>query len=190
MSDPFKVTGNSESKFKKKNHYKLSDGDFVFRIVRPMEKYTYDPKGWSVYHSVHFGYKNTEGKMRAFESPQVKNYKTRMIEVPDPALDRLNDLKSQLEAAKAEGNGPLVARLNTLVGYKGVYNVDNNHHMNVIGLDGSIGELKIRGTAKRALDSEIKRLELEGVYPLSDDDGRFFVFQPLAPDRYKVVLYL
>ena len=176
MSKSLKASFGGGQQYKKKNHYKLKDGDLVARIVPPMTKFTNDTRGWLRYHSVHFGYKNVEGKLRMFESPLVKNNKTKMIEVPDAALDRLNDLKAKLEQAKKDGNTPLVAKLNTLVGYKGVYSVDNNYHMNVILLDGSIGELKIRYKAKLDLEREIKRLEAEGVNPLSEEDGRFFVF--------------
>lgn len=176
MSKSLNANTSGKTEYKKKNHYKLKDGDVVYRIVPPMTKFTDNSRDWIKYHSVHFGYKNTEGKLRIFESPLVKNSKTKMIEVPDAALERLNDLKAKLEQARAEGNGPLVAKLNTLVGFKGVYNVDNNYHMNVIGLDGSIGELKIRHKAKLDLDREIKRLESEGFKPLSEEAGVFLVF--------------
>ena len=164
-----------KQEFKKKVYFKLKDGDQVFRILPPMGDLA--EKGvWSRFYSVHFGYKNTEGKLRTFVSPLVRNNKTKMIEVPDAALDRINDLKAKLEEAKASGNAPMVAKLNTLVGFKGVYSADNNHHMNVMDLNGTIGVLKIRHRAKLALDAEIKKLRSEGCDPLSVEDGRFFVF--------------
>lgn len=184
---------SGESNFKKKNHYKLKDGDVVARILpQPKGSAAEYNSAWSKFHSVHFGYKNVEGKFRPFESPLVKNNKTKMIEVADPALDRLNDLKTKLENAKAEMNAPLTAKLNTLVGQKGVYNIDNNHHMNVMLLDGSIGELKLRHKAKLDLDREIKKLRSEGVDPLSFEDGRFFVFNRTGmgnETNFKVTTY-
>lgn len=189
---------SGESSFKKKNHFKLRDGDVVARILpqpKGFIKSEYSSE-WSKYHSVQFGYKNTEGKFRPFESPLVVSYdketKVKTIEVTDAALDRINDFKAKLETARSEGNGPLVARLNTLVGQKGIYNVDNNHHMNVMLLDGSIGELKIRYKAKVDLDREIKKLRSEGVDPLSFEDGRFFVFSRSGmgnETNYKVSTY-
>jgi hypothetical protein len=165
-----------QSKFKKKNRYELVDGELVFAILPPPNFEERNDGKWSEYISLHFGYKNMEGKHRPFASCQVKNGKTKMIEVPDAALDRLNDLKAKLAAAELEGNQPLSAKLKTLVGFMGVYNVDNGHHMNVIGLDGNIGTLKIRHKAKQALDAEIERLRKTGVNPLSFEDGRYFVF--------------
>lgn len=182
-----------ESTFKKKNHYDLKDGDVIAAILpQPKGKNAEYEGAWSKYHSVHFGYKNTEGKFRPFESPLVKNNKTKMVEVPDAALDRINQFKAALEKAKVEGNAALVAKLNILVGQKGTYNVDNNHHMNVVLLDGSIGELKIRYKAKLELDREIKRLRDEGVEPLSFEDGRLFRFSRSgtgSDTSFKVTVY-
>lgn len=165
-----------KTQYKKKNRFNQEDGDVIFRILPPLGDLA-DKGIWSRFHSVHFGYKNTEGKLRPFTSPLVKNNKTREVEVRDAALDRLNDLKTKLDQAKIEGNAPLVARLNVLVGpNKAIYNIDNGHHMNVIDLQGNIGTLKIRHKAKILLDAEIKKLRDEGVDPLSLEDGRFFIF--------------
>ena len=169
------VASYGKKEFKKKNHYKQQDGDMIFRILPPMGNLA--EKGrWSSYHNVHFGYKTLEGKFRPFESPLVRDNRTKVVSVPDAALDRLDHLKAQLAKAKDEGNAPLVAKLNTLVGNMGVYNLDNNHHLNVIDLQGNIGEFKIRHKCKMALDIEIEKLRKEGCDPLSLDNGRFFVF--------------
>ncbi|HEY5236473.1 MAG TPA: hypothetical protein VIJ14_09870, partial [Rhabdochlamydiaceae bacterium] len=184
---------NYEKGFKKKNYFKLADGSQIFRILPPVGDLA--AKGvWSRYYSVHFGYKNMAGKLRTFLSTEQKNQKTKMIEVPDPALDRINDLKAKLEGARAAGNQPLVAKLNALVGQKGTYNVDRNHHMNVIELTtGKVGVLKLRHKAKLALDEEIKRLKKEdNCDPLSVDNGRFFTFTRTGTSNetnFKVVEY-
>lgn len=181
--------------FKKKNHFDTSDGDVVARIFPPFGSLK-DKGVWHVFHSIHWGYKNSEGKHRSFESPLEEKYdkdtKTRTVLVRDAALDRLNDLKAKLEAAKAEGNAALVARLNSLVGMRGIYNVDNNQHMNVMLLDGTAGELKIRHKHFLALKAEIDRLRSEGVDPLSLEDGRFFVFHKDGKGNetnFKVTVY-
>ena len=174
MSNNWNPNYGGKKTFTKVNRYKMENGDVVFRILPPPQGPLRDAGIWSKYCAVHFGFKNTEGKIRPFESPLVR--KNKVVEVPDAALDRLNDLKAKLEEARKSGNGPLMSKLNTLVGLKGVYSVDNNHHMNVIGLDGKIGVLKLRYKAKLALDAEIKKLEAKGVSPISFDDGRFFVF--------------
>jgi len=189
--EDWKPNYGGKTQYKKKNRYSQKDGDVVFRILpQPKGNRTERSSDWSKYVSVHFGYKNLEGKARPFQSSQVKRNKE--VLVGDPALDRLNELKTKLEAARVEGNAALVAKLSALVGFEGVYNVDNNHYMNVIGLDGNIGLLKIRYTAKQALDEEIKRLQAAGVEPLSFENGRFFVFTRSGKNRdtaFKVNVY-
>lgn len=158
----------------KRTYFKMKDGDNVYRILPPMGELA-DKGIWSVFYNVHYGYKNSEGKLRPFQSSLVKNYKTKMIEVPDAALERIEKLKAQLEAAKKAGNSVLVAKLNELVGQKGMFNLDNNHYVNAIDAQGNIGILKLRHRCKVALDATMKRLRENGVDPLSVEDGRFFV---------------
>lgn len=160
----------------KKTYFKLKDGDNTYRILPPMGDLA-DQGIWSVFYRVHYGYKNSAGKLRPFESPLVKNYKTKMIEAPDAALERIENLKAQLEAAKKANNQPMITKLNEFVGQKGMFNLDSNHYLNVIDLQGNIGILKLRHRAKVALDAEIKRLREKGVDPLSVENGRFFTIR-------------
>lgn len=184
--------GGAKKFFKKKNTYKQVDGDIVFRIVPPLTKFTDDPTGWLRFHSVVFGYKNLEGKARPFESPLVMVNKTKEIKVPCAATERVNSLKEKLKEAIATDNKPLATKLNVLVGQMGVYNIDNNHHMNVVGLDGNIGTFRIRHKSKLALDVEIAKLTARGINPLSLEDGRFFVFNRIGKGNetgFKVSVY-
>jgi hypothetical protein len=160
----------------KRKYFRLKDGEATFRILPPLGDLA-DKGIWSVFYNVHFGYRNSKNQLRPFQSPLVKNRKTKMIEVPDAALERIQKLKTDLENAKATGNTKVVETLEKLVGMKGIYSLDNNHYMNVIDLQGNIGVLQIRHRAKLALDAEIKRLRESGVDPLSADDGRFFTFR-------------
>lgn len=187
--------------YKKKNYFKMKDGDVIFRILPPYSEINKaypqlglpDNNAWAKFHSIHFGYKNSEGKIRPFESPQEKN-KEKEITVRDAALDRLNELKEKLDTLRKDANSDpkMVGKLNALVGMKGIYSIDNNHHMNVVDLQGNVGTLKIRHKAKLALDIEIKKLEDDGVDPLSLTDGRFFVFSRSGMSNetgFKVVVY-
>ena len=81
-----------------------------------------------------------------------------MIEVADAAKDRITNLKAKFEEAKKAGNKAVVDRLDPLVGSHWMYNLDNNHYMNVVDAQGNIGILKIRHKAKLALEAEIKKL--------------------------------
>ena len=158
-----------------RKYFKLKDGEQAYRILPPLGELA-DQGRWSVFHSVHYGYKSTDGKQKPFLTSEVKNRKTGMIEVADAAKDRITNLKAKLEEAKKAGNKAVVDRLDPLVGSQGMYNLDNNHYMNVVDAQGNIGILKIRHKAKLALEAEIKKLNSDGVDPLSVDNGRFFVF--------------
>lgn len=157
----------------RRTYFKIKDGDNTYRIIPPIGDLA-DKGVWSVFYKVHYGYKNSEGKLRPFESPLIKNFKTKMIDAPDAALERIEKLKAQLEAAKKAGNTQLVAKLNEFVGPKGSFNLDNNHYVNAIDLQGNIGILKLRHRAKVALDATMKRLRENGVDPLDPDNGRYF----------------
>jgi hypothetical protein len=158
-----------------RKYFKLKNGEQAFRILPPLGELA-DQGRWSIFHSVHYGYKGTDGKQKPFLSCEVKNRKNGMIEVADAAKDRITNLKAKLDEAKKTGNKAVVDALDPLVGSQGMYNLDNNHYMNVVDAQGNIGILKIRHKAKLALEAEIKKLENEGVDPLSVDNGRFFVF--------------
>jgi len=170
--------------FKKRNYWKLKDGSSgPYRILPPLGDLA-DKGRWSVYYNIHYGYFNSKEKMRTFQSPLVKNNKTKMIEVPDAALERIQNLTAQLDAAKAAGNEKLASKILELVGgKKSRFNLDSHHYMNVIDAQGNIGILKIRHRAKQALDAAIKILKEKNIDPLSVEDGRFFVFHRSGTGR-------
>lgn len=168
-----KLGGN----FVKRNRYKMKDGDNVYRIIPAMGDLAEEGR-WSVYYNVVFGFKTTDGKHRPFQSPQVKNNKKKMIEVPCAATDLINRLKGELDASKKAGNNEKAAQLAKIVGdypVMGVYSLNNDHYVNVIDKQGNVGVLEIGHKAKLALDNEIKRIrESEGFDPLAPETGRFF----------------
>lgn len=162
----------------KRKYFKLKDGTSEFRILPPLGFNGADPDGkWSQFYNVHYGYANSKGEMRVFQSSLVKNRKTKMIEAGDAALDRINAIKAEVEKAKAAGDTAREKKLQELAGgQKSKYNLDNNHYLNAIDDQGNIGILKLRHRAKLALDVEIKRLRDKGVEPLDVETGRVFVF--------------
>lgn len=165
------------AEYTKKKYFKLKDGESVFRILPPMGELA-DKGIWSVYHSVHYGYKNSEGKLRTFLSPLVVNRANKMIESPDAALEFIERIKAQIEAAKAKGDKATMDKLQEFAGgQKSRFNLDKNHYLNAMDLQGNIGVLKIRHRAKLALDATIKDLRSKGIDPLSPTEGRFFVFR-------------
>lgn len=168
--------GSAKYGFTQRKYFKLKEGDVTFRILPPMGELADDGK-WSMFYAVHYGYKNSQGKLRVFQSPEVKNRSNGMIEVPDAALERIKKLKAEFDKAKSAGNKAVMEKIGPLVsGQKPMYNLDKNHYLNVIDSQGNIGVLKLRHKAKQVLDQQIKKLREKGVDPLSVDNGRFFTF--------------
>ena len=161
------------SNFIKRQYFKLKDGESTFRILPPIG----NDGIWSKFYRVHYGYKNSKGEMRVFQSPLVKNNKTKMTESPDAALERIESFKAQFEEAKRTGNKALAEKLDKFVGQKGMYNLDSNHYVNAMDEQGNIGVLKLRHRCKVALDATIDALRAAGTDPLSAEDGRYFVFR-------------
>lgn len=161
------------SEFVQRKYFKLKDGESTFRILPPLGDLAESGK-WSMFYSVHYGYRSTDKKLKPFISPLVKNRKSGMVEVPDAALERIENLKSAYAAAKEANDTKRMESLKELLEN---YNLDNNHYMNVIDEQGNIGVLKIRHRAKLALDATIKRLRDQDIDPLSIDNGRYFIFR-------------
>lgn len=155
-----------------KKYFSIKDGDNVYRILPPIKSLA-DSGKWAKYYSVHFGYFNSEKKMRPFASPEFRNPKTKIVEVRDAAKERILQAEAMLAKAKADGD---VARVKALEEFLDKYNLDSHWYVNAMNEAGEIGLLKIRHKAKLALDSLIKKLDSEGIDPLSVDNGRFFVF--------------
>jgi hypothetical protein len=147
----------------------------------PNDKEFADQNIWHKFHSIVFGFKNTQGKLRTFESTLIKNHQAKTIEQNDPAAELIDKLKAALKKATEENNSAAVAKLTPLVGMgKAMYNIDNNQHLNVMTLDGTVGQLKIRHKSMIALNREIKALEALGIDPLSVDNGRCFVMSKVG----------
>lgn len=158
-----------------RKYFKLKDGEQAYRILPPLGDLA-DSGRWSMFYNVHYGYKTTDGKQKPFLSPEVRNRTSKAIEVQDAAKERIETLKLKWEEAKKSGNDSVFKKLNDLVGPTGMYNLDNNHYMNVVDAQGNVGVLKLRHKAKLALETEIKKLNAKNVDPLGIEDGRYFVF--------------
>jgi hypothetical protein len=158
----------------RKNYIKIkNDGkEVVVRLLPPFGSLA--EKGrWAAFYATHFGYKDTKGKLRPFQSCEVKNHKTKMIEVLDPASQRIANIRAKQDEAKKVGNEALVAQLGELLQR---FNLNKKWYMNVVDVQGNIGIISIPHKQKMALDEEIKKLQQQGVDPISMDNGRYFSF--------------
>jgi len=167
---------------RKKNYFKVTQGSSVFRILPPMGNLA-KAGVWSKYYEVHFGYENVDDYMRPFQTCEVKSRDRKMIEIDDPATERIKKLKSQLVAVqernKTNPSDALEAKieeLQTLVGFPAKFNLDKRHYVNAMNEKGEIGLLGLKHKEKLALEDARAKLKKEdGVDPVGFD-GAFIEF--------------
>lgn len=163
-----KFGGNKTNWFK----FPKEGGSLILRILPPYGSLRKTGR-WNQYYAIHFGYRDTKGNLRPFESCEVINRNTKMVEVVDPAVERIKKIKMAQDKAKVEGNDELVKKLGEQLK---IFNVKKSYYMNVMDLQGKIGVFSISYRMKEALEAEIKALQAKGVNPIGLNDGRFFVF--------------
>lgn len=188
------VYGNQNSKKNWANaNWQIQDnGSHLYRILPPFGLLA--AKGqWAQREAIHWGYKSGDGKMRPFRCIQRTNPKTKMVIVECPQCTKIaekkkiydnavkkfvNDGKSQEEAWKlTEGLKAWLDR----------FNLDFSYSVNALRPeDNQIGKLKLKTSAKKSLDEEIKRLqEKKGIEdPLDPDTGVLFDFQRSGAGRF------
>lgn len=176
-----------------KHQHKIKDGDNVFRILPPMGELA--EKGrWSVYYSIEWGFKGTDGRMKPFQNVRKVNRQSKMVEVESAAhLQRESIKEKQGKMVELFKKGKLTKeQMQPIKDMSMRFNLDNKHYLNAMSLDGKIGLLKIGARAMSALREEIKKLTEAGVDPLSVDNGRSFNFHRSGTGldtQYQVTVY-
>jgi hypothetical protein len=89
-------------------------------------------------------------------------------------------MKAKLQEARLAGNKEVERQLAEKLEN---FNLNGRWYVNAVNDQGQIGLLKIPHRAKQALDAEIKKLQNEGVQPLSLEAGRFFTFTRTGEGR-------
>jgi hypothetical protein len=157
----------------KRNFFSFKDGDNVYMVLPPLGDLA-DKGEWRTYLSVHYGYKDSKGTHKPFLSTEKINYKTKMVEVPDAASDRVKQIGAEYDAAVASRNVEEAKRLKSL---KEKYNLDKKFYVNAMTLNGELGILKVPYKSMKALDIEIARQKAAGVDIMDPENGRFMVFR-------------
>lgn len=171
----------------KKNFFNFTKEkrSFVLRILPPFGSQKNNPLGWIKFWAVHFGYTDTQGRMRPFASPFKK--RDGVVVVRDPALERIEKLEKQLSYAQDPAKR---AELEELLKR---FNLSKKWYLNVVDLEGNVGLFAIPHKMKLALEAELKRLQQEGHEPLSLDRGLFLEFSKEGTGRdtvHKVQVYM
>lgn len=160
----------NNKKFAKKKYFSILKGTQVYRILPPLGELA-DRGVWSSYAAVHYGYRDSRGFMKVFQSPKVVNRKTKMVEVADEAEERIK----RMEAAKAQlaernAKSPseaLEAQISKIEAELKTFNLEKRFYVNAMNLQGEIGLLKLKMREKNAIDAARKQIEeSEGFDPV------------------------
>jgi hypothetical protein len=178
---------------KKKNYFYINQGSNVYRILPPMGSLAKDGI-WSRYYEIHFGYVNKEGFMRPFQSCEVKSRDRKMIEIDDPATERikrwdgqLNAIKERMKTAPSAELKVAQESLESLTGFNGQYNLEKRHYMNAINDKGEIGLLALKHKEKLALEEALKKFEAKYGFKAHGVEGAYLEFSKSGKGRETLV---
>jgi hypothetical protein len=165
---------------KKKNNWRIGDGDNIYRILPPLGKLA-ATGGWAVFEALHWGYRGSKG-MRPFKCIQKKHFKSGMITVQCPECDKIAEYKGLLESAEeqkaSEGmsKDQIKEAVKPLSDWLFSHNLDKKWYVNAMKEDGSIGRLAMPHKMYQALQQKIEKLINEdGIDPIAVDGGVWFV---------------
>lgn len=158
-----------------------ADQPNVYRILPPFGSLAKSGK-WSQYESVIWGFKGTNGKQKPFRSILRKS--KGMIQQNDPAVSWIEKqvlLRNKtIESLKSEGKtkDQIEKAVQPLTEFTQQFRVEKFHYVNVMRQDRVVGKLKLKISAKKALDTLFKRLlEEEKVNPISVSEGVWVDFR-------------
>lgn len=158
---------------KRKNFWKLTDGESVYRILPPFGSLSASGR-WSYWWKIHFGFMTSENRMKPFACIEAKDG-NRMITQTCPVCEMALQLKADIEKMRQNNEpqnviDPLKRRLRAI-------DADSKHYVNAMALDGSLGLLKLPTRAMNALKDRIESLRKQGIDPINPEGGVFFVFR-------------
>jgi hypothetical protein len=172
--------------YARKTRFYLNDGSNLFRLLPPfasMAEKGIIAKYWEVYWV-----EGSDKKKRPMPSILKTKFNgkgvPKTILVQDPMYSKIEALKAQVAAMKADPNQPvaIVAALEERLKYM---NLDKAYYVNVISPSGEIGVLKLRFTGFQNLKTRLDELDKEGIDPINLGDGIIFDFKKMKDDNNK-----
>ncbi|WNM70291.1 ssDNA binding protein [Myxococcus phage Mx1] len=173
------VVGTPVYGAKKKNNFRLKDGDNIYRILPPLGSLAAEGK-WAVFEKIHWGYRGSNG-VRTFRCIEKKNFKTKMITQQCPECDLIAEKKTlhdaTVKAKLAEGMTEDQAKeyVKPLADWLFSHNLDKKWYVNAVTQDGQIGRLAIPHKMYELLQQLITELVTnKGVDPIGVNGGLWF----------------
>lgn len=177
MSNDFEVGSYKTGSFggtttKKHEYFKLKENSSnLFSILPPVGSLAKTQRLFA-YYSTYF-LMGTNGKKRPVVSIQRMNSNREILQrcpLHDKVESLLAKAKADREKLKLNPKDPSVrvAELEAIELLLKDLRPDKGYYFNAMTPSGSIGVLKLRKTAKQALEARFKELELSGVNPIND----------------------
>lgn len=163
---------------KKKQNFRLKEGDNVYRILPPLGELA-SLGTWAVYECVHWGYKGSKG-FRPFRCIKKTNRKTKMVIQACPECDKIADKKASLEDTEkrlqAEGKSKEAIKefVKPLADWLFSHNLDKKWNVNALSPEDLIGKLGIPHKMFTQLQVVIEKLVKEGMDPVGVENGVWF----------------
>jgi hypothetical protein len=176
----------------KKNFFKVKDGSQEYRILPPFAELAKEGR-WAVYESVHWGYKDSNGKFKIFRCIQQKKGTMISKECPEcssiAAKTKARDAKKEELQKKGKNANEIKELLTPFNDWLQAHNNQRCWYVNAMNSAGEIGRLEIKHTCYQALMAEIRELLKKGIDPLDPAKGVWFKFTRTGMGRdtkYKV----
>ena len=183
------LTGRTQFK-KVKQFYIEENQSNIYRLLPPFKGMA-KTGGLLKYHQV-FWMAGTNGKKRPVSS-KLSIGKDKQVLVPCPIYSKVEILRKQLDLMKADpkANPQTVEMLGEKLW---ALNLDKSYYANVITPSGEIGVLKMKKTAKDALERRLQELEASGIDAINvgPTNGVYFDFKRFKVDgkvTYDVVIF-
>ena len=168
----FGRTNYERTQFKRKNYWKLEEGESIYRVLPPYGSLQ-ETNRFSYFWRIHFGFAGTDGKMKPFACIQSKDGNG-MTTQRCPVCELRTQLQIKERELTEKGEGELA--LKPIRDRIRAIDPDAKHYMNVMTMDGQLGSLKIPNKSMTALKNRIEKLREDGKDPVNPEGGVFFVF--------------
>jgi hypothetical protein len=203
MSAKFGGATSGGSTFTSHKTFDIKDGTQRYRLL-PSMKSLIASGTWAVFQREHFGYRATDRKdptktkIRTFLCIEKSNPKTKMVEVSCPECreienkkqlrdDREKEIRDECKAKGILDSDKIEAiatkRLQDIDEWLKAHNLSKNWYVNVMTEDGEFGVLRMRHTAKQALDVRIEECRNRKMDPFAIGAGVFFEFKRSGKGR-------
>lgn len=162
------------------------EGSHIYRVLPPFGSLAKLGR-WSQYEALHWGFKLSTGKRRAFRCIQRKKRGTNMVTQECPMCTKMESvekakqtkIKEMMESKTRKFTKEKIEEaVKPMLDWQRIFNLQKGHFLNVLRPDGQIGRLFVKIKCKNDLDLKIKKIIADdGLDPIWSEQGVWLDFQ-------------